>query len=135
MDVYHKVLLKLYEVSGGSESQAVNFADLVKKEGFHGNYRAIFQELSGQAWISETGKADWVKITHWGIKEAKSAQAEASDAGQGVRREASRLITEARDLINLLENLARENTKENLVKVEEKAADINKAIGGLKGKI
>lgn len=135
MNVYQKVLLKLYEVTGGNESQAINFADLIKKEGFYGNYNTIFKELSGQAWIAETGKADWVKITHWGIREAKSAQAGLSTEGQIVKREANRLTGEARELINLLDNLARENTKDNFSKVEEKAADIYKAISALKDKL
>ena len=73
MDVYHRVLVKLFEETGGSDSKAVDFADLVKRMKFHANYVNIFKELSVQGWIVETGKVDWVRLTHWGIEEAKKS--------------------------------------------------------------
>ena len=132
MDLYHKVLLKLYEETDGNEALAVNFVDLVKRQGFYGNYKSIFQELSGQAWILETSKADWVKITHWGVKEAKKSQLASSDGARDVGRELNRLITETRDLLGLLEDLARENSKENYTRVEKKASELSESIDKLK---
>jgi phage anti-repressor protein len=105
MDVYHKVLVKLFEETGGSDSKAVDFADLIKKLGFHANYNPIFKELSVQGWIVETSKVDWVKITHWGIMEAKkSLSGEGGDADE-LQKDSNRLLAEARELVALLDFL------------------------------
>ncbi len=47
MDVYHKVLSKLYQVTDGKDSHAVDLKDLVKSLGFLGSYDDILQQLSG----------------------------------------------------------------------------------------
>lgn len=71
MNLYQKVLVKLYEDSDGRDTKTVDLKELVKGMGFLGNYPDIFQQMSGQGWIAETRRADNVRITHWGIKEAK----------------------------------------------------------------
>ena len=73
MDIYHKVIVKVYEATGGRDSQTVDLKDLVKKMGFIGHYADIFNRLSGEGWVAEDRKADFVRITHWGIAEAKKA--------------------------------------------------------------
>ena len=45
MDVYHKILVKLYEVTGGRDSKKVDFAELLKKEGFYPSYADIFKTV------------------------------------------------------------------------------------------
>ncbi len=57
MDVYHKVLVKLYEVTDGKDTQSVDFKDLVRTAGFLGNYNDIYDVMSSQGWISESKKA------------------------------------------------------------------------------
>ncbi len=136
MDIYHRVLLKLFEETGGSDSKAVDFADLVKRLKFHANYMNIFKELSVQGWIVETGKADWVKLTHWGIEEAKKSQTGASGGdAQELKKDANRLLAEARELVGLLENLATDVTKDNLSSVEQKVSRLNSIITDLKAKL
>jgi hypothetical protein len=68
MDVYQKVLLKLYQVTVGKNSQSIDLKDLVKSQGFLGSYNDIFKMLNEQGWIAETQKANYVRITHWGVK-------------------------------------------------------------------
>jgi len=87
MDVYQKVLLKLYQVTGGKDSYTVDLKDLVKGQGFLGNYNEIFQMLNGQGWIAETPKANYVRITHWGVKEAKKSGNNLPKATQIVKRQ------------------------------------------------
>ena len=135
MDVYHRVLLKLFEETGGSDSKAVDFADLVKRLKFHANYPSIFKELSVQGWIVETGKADWVKLTHWGIEEAKKSQTGESGDAPELKKDSNRLLAEARELVGLLENLAADATKDKLSSVEKKISQLNSMINDLKSKL
>ena len=132
MDVYHKVLLKLYQTVGGSESQPADLVDLVKKEGFLGNYQNIFKELNGRAWISETNKADWVRITHWGIKEAKNSLSGADDAEIIMRRQANRFLGDARDLARLGENFLGKMDENNFAEIESKLAQLHKTAEKIK---
>ncbi|HEY8563022.1 MAG TPA: hypothetical protein VIL74_21780 [Pyrinomonadaceae bacterium] len=135
MDVYHKVLAKLYEITGGSESQTVDLKELVKKEGYLPSYPQIKEHLSGQSWITETSRVDAVKITHWGVKEAKKSQGGAGDHQQAAKKEINRTIAETRELVIFLEELAGDVSAENILKVEKKLAEINSAIQKLKSSV
>lgn len=132
MDVYHKVLVKLFEETDGNDSKAVDFADLVKKLGFHANYTSIFKELSVNGWIVETAKVDWVKITHWGIMEAKkSLSGEGGDTDE-LKKNSNRLLAEARELVALLDFLTEDVSKDNFLKVEKKISQISALANDLK---
>ncbi len=132
MDVYHKVLAKLLDASGGRETEAVDLKELVKKEGFLSSYPDIFQHLSRQSWIAETPRADVVKITHWGITEAKKSGAPGGDSGQAVKRDTNRVISEARELIKILEEFSNESSRETIAKAEKSAETIVAAVLKLK---
>ena len=133
MDVYHRVLVKLFEVTGGKESETVDLKELVKKEGYLGSYPQIKEHLSGQSWITETARVDAVKITHWGVTEAKKAQAGGgTDNSQALRKEINRTISDTRELVIFLEELASDISPENISKAEKKLAEINSAIQKLK---
>jgi len=136
MDVYHKVLVKLYEVTGGKDTQAVDFKELVKAQGFHGNFDDIFQMLSGQGWIAETPKANYVKMTHWGVKEAQKSASGATDAddSQELRKTANRLIKDTKDFLIMLEEFASDSSKEKFRQVEKKFGELNSSIAALKKK-
>lgn len=135
MDVYHKVLAKLLAATGGRESETVDLKELVRKEGFLSSYPDIFQHLSRQSWIAETPRPDVVKITHWGISEAKKATTSDPDAGHGLKRESTRVISEARELIAILEEFAGDPGPENVAKAERSAESIIAGIRKLKGSI
>ncbi len=132
MDVYHKVLLKLYQVTGGKDSHTVDLKDLVKNLGFLGNYNDIQQMLSGQGWIAETPKLNYVRITHWGVKEASKSDNGVPDAGQADKKEANRLIAETKQFLIMLEEFASDASEENFGRIEKKASEINAVIGKLK---
>jgi len=135
MDVYHRVLVKLYEVTGG-KPETVDLRELVKKEGFLGSYPQIFEHLSRQSWITETPRVDSVKITHWGIKEAQKAQTSGGgDDSLAVKKEVNRTISETRELIKIFEDLANDVSKDNIARAEKKLGEINSAIQKLKSSV
>jgi hypothetical protein len=135
MDVYHRVLVKLYELTGGRESETVDLKELVKREGYLGSYVQIKEHLSGQSWITETARVDSVKITHWGVKEAKNAGTSSGDDSQAAKKEINRTISDTRELIIFLEELANDVSKENISKAEKKLGEINTAIQKLKSSV
>lgn len=135
MDVYHKVLAKLYQVTDGKDSNMVDLKDLVKGLGFLGNYEDIFQMLNGQGWIAETPKVNYVRITHWGVKEIKNATSNEPDAAQVVKKEANRLISESKQLLIMLEEFASDTSKENFAQIEKKLNDLTAVVGKLKSSI
>lgn len=135
MDVYHKVLMKLYQVTGGKDSQTVDLKDLVKNLGFLGSYNDIFQMLSGQGWIAETPKLNYVRMTHWGVKEANNSDNGKPDEGQSVQKEAMKLIVETKQLVIMLEEFASDVAGGNFGQIEKKASEITAAIGKLKSSI
>lgn len=135
MDVYHKVLLKLYEVTGGKDSVTTDLKDLVKNQGFLGNYHDIFQMLSGQGWIAETPKLNFVKITHWGVKEVKKSGGDQPDKSQLLKKEATRIAAETKQFLILLEEFSSKTSEESFRQLEKKMGEINSAIGKLKTSI
>jgi len=132
MDVYHKVLLKLYQVTGGRDSQTVDLKDLVKSLGFLGSYDDIFQMLNGQGWIAETPKLNFVRMTHWGVKEADNSASGKLAATPLVKNEAAHLIAETKQFLTALEKFASDDSKKNFEQIEERINKINQAIAELK---
>lgn len=135
MDVYHRVLVKLYELTGGRESETVDLKELVKKEGYLGSYPQIKDHLTGQSWITETARVDAVKITHWGVTEAKKSGGAGGDNTQAARKEINRTIADTRELAIFLEELANDVSKENISRIEKKLGEINSAIQKLKASV
>ena len=132
MDVYHKVLLKLYQETGGRDSQTVDLKDLVKSLGFLGSYDDIFQMLNGQGWIAETPKLNFVRMTHWGVKEADNSASGKLAATPLVKNEAAHLIAETKQFLTALEKFASDDSKKNFEQIEERINKINQAIAELK---
>ena len=135
MDVYHKVLVKLYEVTQGKENQTVDFKDLVRNAGFFGNYNDIFEMLSSQGWISESKKPDYVGITHWGVSEAKKAAGGVTDASQTLKKEANRLSNQVKELTGLIEEFSVDNSKEKFEKVGKIFDEMTTTIARLKNTV
>lgn len=129
MDAYHEVLVKLLEVTEGRVNKSVDFKDLVKKIGFFGNYANIFERLNQEGWIAEDMKADFVKITIWGISEAKKALAE-SDGGavkKPVSENAVKCVGVAKEFIAALDSFSKDASKDNLKKAENKFSELETA--------
>lgn len=138
MDVYHKVLVKLYDATGGRDTQLVDFKELVKSLGFLGNYDDVTQKLSSQGWIAEASKENFVKITHWGVKEAQKALSGEGgdvDSTQELRKTAGRLKEDTKHFLIMLEEFAADASKEKFALVEKKFGELNSAIAKLKESI
>ncbi|MER3430710.1 MAG: hypothetical protein C4325_05950 [Blastocatellia bacterium] len=128
MNVYHKVLTKIYEVSGGKESVDVDLVDLLKKEGFYSNIDNISKQLEDEGWIAESGRRYTVRITHWGNMEARRVLAEAPDKANELQKESTRLLTAGRELVLMLEEFESKPGEGKLLNIE-------KAVGGLQERI
>lgn len=135
MDVYHKVLVKLYEVTEGRDTQTVDFKDLVKTAGFLGNYGEIYDMLNSQGWISESNKPDFVSITHWGVSEAKKSAGGAPDDSQTVKKEANRLVNQSKELASLVEEFAADTSKDKFEKVGKIYEELAVTIARLKNTV
>lgn len=129
MDAYQEVMVKLLEITEGRDSKAVDFKELVRKLGFHGNYAKIFEHLNQEGWIAEDRKADFVRITHWGIAAAKKALKNAGGGASATStsENASKGAATAKELVTLLQNFAKDASKENLKKAESKFAELETA--------
>lgn len=138
MDVYQKVLVKLYEVTGGKDSQTVDLKELVKGLGFLGNYPDIFKQLSRQGWIAETRRSDVVSITHWGIKEAKKAGVSSGGESESLKiisRETERLKSDTKQFSIMLDEFSADKSKESFQSLENVFGQLADAVGKIKANV
>ncbi len=106
MDVYHKILTKIFEVAGGKETVEVDMKELLKREGFFPSLDSISSHLLAESWITETGRKYFVKLTHWGIAESKKALSQTPDSGKDANKNTNRLIAASREFAVMLEEFA-----------------------------
>ena len=132
MDVYHKILVKLYEVSDGRDSKKVDFADLVKKEGFYPSYKDIYKQMSQSGWIAEAGRTDVVNITHWGLMEAKKVLAGGGDSSKELEKRFNRLKANSKEFLVTVEDFGSDMNSESLQQVRDKFDEVENAISKLK---
>lgn len=135
MDVYHKILQKLFQITGGKQSESVDFVELVKEEGFYPSYEDIHRQMSRAGWISDIGRGDKVKITHWGIKEARKTQSGGPDSSRETKKLATRLKEEVKELLVMAEVLVSEMSEDSYKEVEAKLESISRLAGDLKEKV
>lgn len=136
MDAYHQVLARLYEVTDGKDTKSVDFKELVRSLGFHGNYPDIFERLSRDGWIAEDKKADFVRITHWGVLEAKKSPAPLFDQSErNLTADAGKALVEVKELSLLMEIFTRNTSRDNLTAVEKKIEGLMTLINQIKANI
>jgi hypothetical protein len=132
MDVYQKVLHKLYEVTEGKSSKAVDFRSLVKQLGFPAYYADIFERLSSEGWIVETAKADFVSISHWGVAEVKKTLSTppqpVSDSNSALKTAAGKALTISKELSESLEKFIQNSGKDNFGPIEKKSDELQTII-------
>lgn len=124
MDAYHQVLVKLLEDTQGRDSKAVDLKDIIKKLGYFGNYATIFNRLSEEGWIAEDLKADFVRITHWGVAEAKKAKSQADGVATPTSERAAKCVPLAKEFITALEKYAKDSSRDNLKNAVEKFGEM-----------
>mgnify|MGYP001815259791 CR=1 FL=1 len=128
MDVYHKILIKLYEVTGGRDSKKIDFRDLVRAEGFHPSYDDILSQMSQSGWITESGSAGQVSLTHWGLMEAKKSLAGGGDSKKELEKEAGRLRSNVKEFLVMTEEFASDLSSESFEQLEDKFGVVKNGI-------
>lgn len=124
MNVFHKVLVKIFELTGGKDNVEVDLADLLKKEGFFPSIDGISAQLLGESWITDGSRKYTCKITHWGVAEAKRVMSNAPDQGNAIEKESTRLLTETRDLITMLEEFAGKPDSKKFDRIEKRISEL-----------
>jgi len=130
MDPYHKMLQKLYEVTKGRENVDVDFVDLVKKAGYFPSIDSIVSQMKKEGWVTES-RANVLRITHWGVAEAKKS-ATGPHSGAQVEKDAKRLLAETREFAVLLEEFIAEQSDTRLAAVSTKFSAVSKALDAVK---
>jgi hypothetical protein len=123
MDTYQKVLIKLYEETGGKETRQIDFASMLKKMGFYTAFKDILTRLSREGWITDAPTTNYVFITHWGAMEAKKAlraMAKPETSDDSVKKEVNLAIGANKELGVMLNELLEEVSKQNLMTAENK---------------
>lgn len=135
MDVYHKVLTRIFEITGGKESSDVDLNDLLKREGFFPSRDSIATHLSNEGWVTGTDRQYVVRITHWGIAEAKRALSNAPDKKQLTEKDANSLLNRSREFVIMLEEFAAGPSKEKFKTIDKRFADLGAVIERLRSNL
>lgn len=134
MDVYHQVLIKLYEESEGKTGKTVNLMTLAKSIGLHGNYGDIFEHLNREGWIAESVKADFVVITPDGARQARKTL-DGAGGNQANKLEVThhlnRTAALARELADLLEAKAKDSV-DDFTEITAKMTELQTQMAQLK---
>lgn len=125
MDAYQRVLLKLYEVTGGKDTKKVDFRALIKELGYSGSYVDIFERMSRESWIVEDSQADMVKLTHWGVAEAKKKLLPKDEINKLLSENAKKCAALAKEFASLMEGFSKEVSAENLTLAYNKYEEFN----------
>ncbi|MEZ5306653.1 MAG: hypothetical protein R2684_05830 [Pyrinomonadaceae bacterium] len=132
MNVYQKVLVKLYEVTGGRESKTVYLRDIVKDLGFLPSYKDILKQMSADGWLTEGRREGEVNITPWGIREAKKLGEGFTDNSRDVARGTEKLRSETRELLVFVDEFAGSPESDALKRIEAKLKAVEGAAADLK---
>lgn len=124
MDVYHKILTKIYEVTGGKDTVEVDLNDLLKQEGFFSNIDNISLHLTTESWVAETPRPRVVKLTHWGAAEAKRVLSNTPDTMRELTKDANRLLADSRELVIMLEEFAVSPSGANFKTIQKRFDDL-----------
>ena len=135
MDVYHKVLTKLYEITGGKDSTDVDLAELLKKEGFFPSIDSIREYLLSESWIAATGRTNVIRITHWGVAEAKKAMSNSPDTAKELEKESKRLASAAREFLVMAEEFASGPSEKKFKPMDDQLSDLATAMQRIKSNL
>jgi hypothetical protein len=134
MDAFHKVLVRIYEISGGRDSKDIDLVDLLKAEGFLPSLENIKNHLSTESWISDSPRAPYIRITHWGVAEAKKALADPT-AAEEIDRAVTRLKSVTRDFSIVVDEFIAKPTSKSLKPVEERLSELDALVNKVKSMV
>lgn len=128
MDVFHKVLLKVYELTGGRENVEADLTDLLKREGYLSNIDPIDEHLAGEGWVTPGSRKYCVKMTHWGVAEARRVLADAPDKRSLLEKQTASFLSDAKQLVIMSEELSSSPSKEKLANVTKRVARMSEIL-------
>ena len=129
MNVFHKVLVKIHEITGGKDTVDVDLADLLKREGYFPNLDNISKQLQDEGWITEPGRKNFIRITHWGAIEVKRVLTDSPDKKNEVDKNSTRMLNEARELIIMLEEFVAKPEKKKLDLIDKRLDEVKSRSG------
>jgi hypothetical protein len=132
MDVYHKVLTKLFKASGGKETVKVDMGEILKQEGFFSTRDEILSQMLEDGWIAEADAKYLVYVTHWGVAEAKKTLSNKPDNSRALEKDSKQLISSAREFVVMTEEFAGEPTKSRLSVIEKSFSDLGDLVSRVK---
>jgi pantothenate kinase-related protein Tda10 len=138
MDTYQKVLVKLFEETGGRETRQVDFASMLKKMGFYTAFNDILMRLNREGWITDAPTTNYVYITHWGAMEAKKAlrnEIKPETSNEAIKKEVNRAVASSKELVITLEEFSNEISKENYTNAEKKFDELATILGEIKSNL
>ena len=133
MNVYQKVLTKIYDVTGGKDSIDVDLVDLTKREGFYSNIDSISKQLQDEGWITEGAKTNIIRITHWGSAEAKRVLSSSPDKVNELTKESNRLVADGKEFAIMLEEFAAGPDAAKLGRIERRISEMTERCRKIKG--
>ncbi|MGB7068054.1 MAG: hypothetical protein WBD22_01035 [Pyrinomonadaceae bacterium] len=122
---------RINEITGGKENKDVDFVELLKKEGFFPSIDEIRKHLSAESWITESPRPNCVRITHWGVIEAKKSGNDSGDS-RLLANEAKILLSETRDFVAAIEGFVSDPSTDEFAALETKLARLNALVNSLK---
>ena len=128
MDVYHKILARIYKDSDGQESVRVDFGEILKQEGFFPSIEQIASHMIKEGWITDSDRKHHVQITHWGIAEAKKAAKGVPDSSKAIEKDCNALVSRAKEITVMSEEFAGAPSKKKLNEIEKSLTEITKVI-------
>ena len=135
MNVYQKVLTKIYDVTGGKDSIDVDLVDLTKREGFYSNIDNISKQLQDEGWITEGSKINIIRLTHWGATEAKRVISASPDKVNELSKEANRLVGDGKELSIMIEEFAGGPDAAKLDRIQGRISEMSERCRRIKGYI
>jgi len=134
MDAYHKILVGIFEVTGGKETVDVDLVDLAKKAGYFPSLDEIVAHLKAESWVTES-RPNIVRLTHWGVAEAKRAGSVRPDAARAIERGSRRLLNESREFGVVIEEFMADPTPDRFKSVTGKFAEMESIVAELRGSL
>lgn len=131
MDAYHKILVNVLELTGGKESVDVDLVALTKREGYFPSLDEIVNHLKSEGWVTES-RPNIVKITHWGVAEAKKAGSVRPDAARSVERDSKKLLAETREFSVVVEEFIADPSNDRFKAVAKKFTEIESLVAEIR---
>lgn len=125
MNVFHKILIKIYEMTDGKDTIDVDLVDLTKKEGFYSNIDNISRQLQDEGWITEGAKRNIIRITHWGMMEAKRVLSASPDKANELSKESTRLMNVGKEFAIMLEEFNAGPDADKLGRIEKRISEMS----------